>query len=444
MNLEILDAFQKRDQIAWVGSGGKTSLIFSICKAIFKASIITTTTHLAIEQSSLASRHFRCANPTDWITENKIIEGVTLITKESDDLETSRLQGYSSSELTGLSNYCLQNEIPLFIEADGSRQRPLKAPASHEPQIPVFVNKVCIVLGLGGLGKPITEDWVHRPQNFSLVSNKKSNQVIEVDDIFHYLIHANGGSKSIPSGVEKILFLNQIDLVKDKESILILAEKCRPFFDHIFISSVNQITNELEIYAHFGKFACVLLAAGESKRFGSPKQLAPWNGKTFIRTIIEKVKTIDPSEFLVIVGAFSELVMKEIDDFSSIKIIHNPDWNTGQASSVKIGVENLSNDVEAVIFILVDQPQIDVKTIRNLVISYATTNANIIAYSYNDTARHPILFSKILFPELKNLSGNSGGKQLFDANPPLFLKFEDPKQAVDFDRPEDLRNYLES
>jgi molybdenum cofactor cytidylyltransferase len=444
MNLELLDVFQKKDQIAWVGSGGKTSLIFSIAKAIYNSSIITTTTHLALEQLRLANRHFRCDNPTEWITENKNIDGVTLITKEPDDLETNRLQGYLPSELTGLSVYCLQNDIPLFIEADGSRQRPLKAPASHEPQIPEFVNKVCIVLGLGGLGKTISDEWVHRPQIFSKIINKKSNLVIEIDDIFEYLIHPNGGLKSISTGVEKILFLNQIDLVENKESIMVLAEKCRPYFDHILISSVDQKTNELEIYAHFGKIACILLAAGESKRFGSPKQLAHWNESTFIRTIIEKVKTINPSEFLVIVGAFSELIMTEIDDFPTIKIIHNPDWKTGQASSVRIGVENLSNDVEAVIFFLVDQPQIDVITIRKLVISYATTNAKIIAYSYNGMARHPILFSKQLFPELKKLSGISGGKQLFDANPPLFLTFKDPNQALDFDSREDLKNYMES
>ncbi len=444
MNLELLDYFQKKDQIAWVGSGGKTSIIFSICNAIYKSSIITTTTHLAVEQSRLASNHFRYENPSDFIIENNNIVGVTLITKNTDDFETRRLQGYLPSELAGLSDYCLQKNLPLFIEADGSRQRPLKAPAMHEPQIPIFVNKVCIVLGLGGLGKPLNEDWVHRPYIFSEIIKKNSNQEIEINDIFDYLINPNGGLKSIPFGVEKILFLNQIDLVETKELILILAERLRPYFDQIFISSVNQKTNELEIYAHFGKLACVLLAAGESKRFGSPKQLAPWNGKTFIRTIIEKVNIFHPSEFLVIVGAFSELIMNEIDDFSSIKVIHNQDWKTGQASSVKTGVENLTNGIEAVIFLLVDQPQIEVKTIRDLIISYATTNANIVAYQYSGAARHPILFSRKLFPELRNLSGNSGGKQLFHAYPPLFLKFKDPKQAADFDSWEDLRNYTES
>lgn len=444
MNLELLDYFQLNDQIAWVGSGGKTSLIFSICKAIYKSSIITTTTHLAVEQSRLAFNHFKYENPSDLINEINNIEGVTLITKKIQDLEKLRLQGFLPSELAELSDYCLQNNLPLFIEADGSRQKPIKAPAAHEPQIPLFINKVCIVLGLSGLGKPINEEWVHRSQNFCAIVNKESNQKIEIDDIFEYLIHPNGGSKSIPSGTEKILFLNQIDLVESKESILILAERLRPYFDQIFISSVNQKTNELEIYAHFGKLACVLLAAGESKRFGSPKQLASWNGKTFIRTIIEKVKTIYPSEFLVIVGAFSDLIMNEIDDFSSIKVIHNQDWKTGQASSVKTGVENLTNGIEAVIFFLVDQPQIEVKTIRDLVISYATTNTNIIAYQYSGAARHPILFSRKLFPELRNLSGNSGGKQLFQANPPLFLTFKDPKQAYDFDSWEDLRNYMES
>ncbi len=51
----------------------------------------------------------------------------------------------------------------MIIEADGARKLPIKAPAEHEPVIPEFVNTVITVIGLSGLGKPLTEEWVHRP-----------------------------------------------------------------------------------------------------------------------------------------------------------------------------------------------------------------------------------------------------------------------------------------
>jgi len=444
MRIESFDIFNKSDQIAWTGSGGKSSLIFSICKSVFPKSIVTTTTHLAKDQSNLASRHHNCDNPMDPFLNGTILDGTTLITKETEISQWDRLQGFYPSELIELSSFCHQNEVPLFIEADGSRQKPLKAPKENEPQIPDFVNKVCVVVGLNGLGKPLDENWVHRVQNFSAIIEKSRNETISLDDIYRYITNFNGGIKSIPAHAQKILFLNQFDMIEEKESIYLLAEKCRPFYDHIFISSVNQITNEIEIFAHFGKIACILLAAGESSRFGSPKQLANWNGKTFIRTIIEKIVLTNPSEFLVIIGAFHELIINEINDFSNVKIIKNPNWSSGQASSVNIGVENLSVETEAVIFLLVDQPQIEVKNVRDLIIAFAKTNENIIAYNFQGKARHPVLFSKKLFNALCNLSGNSGGKQLFSKNPPLFLIFEDPKQARDFDTPEDLKNYWES
>jgi len=438
MKLSELDVFHSDDQIAWVGSGGKTSLIFSSIQELYDSAVVTTTTHLSTSQASLATQHIEFHQLIDNFNERILKHQVTLITGGSDEKQSGKLKGFLPDELQNLSTYCFNNSIPLFIEADGARLRPIKAPAVHEPQIPDFVTKVCVVTGLGGLFKPLSEENIHRPELFSLITGKSKNQIIDTEDIFKYLTSGEGGLKAIPTSSQRILFLNQIDLIDDKENILLLALRCKPFFDHVFITSVNQKSFDLDIYAHFGKLSCILLAAGESRRFGSPKQLAVWDKRSFIKTIIEKIIKTCLNPNFVILGAFKDLVFTELHEYTTLNLLVNPDWKTGQASSVRVGIQALPLEVEAVIFLLVDQPQISIELINKLIIAYAVSKKKIISYRYRGKNRHPVLFSKPLFASLMKIEGNSGGRQLFESNPPEFIEITDPIQSLDFDTPEDL------
>jgi len=438
MILKELNVFHSDDQIAWVGSGGKTSLIFSVVKEMFDTAVVTTTTHLSILQASLAKQHIEIHRKKDNFPEKILKHQVTLITSGPDGKQAGKLKGFLPEELYDLSTYCSQNSIPLFIEADGARLRPLKAPALHEPQIPEFVTKVCVVIGLEGLYKPLSEENIHRPEIFSVITGKLPNQIVEPEDIFKYLTSEYGGLKAIPTTSQRILFLNQIDLINNKEEILLLALRCKPFFDNVFLTSVNQESQDLEIYAHFGKIGCILLAAGESKRFGSPKQIAKWEDKSFIKTIIEKILKTSLNPFFVILGAFKDLILAELYEYTSLNILINPDWKTGQASSVRVGIESMPNDVEAVVFLLVDQPQINIESINKLIIAYAVSKGKIISYRYKGSNRHPVLFSKPLFSNLMLIGGSAGGRQLFETYPPEFIEITDPFQSIDFDTQEDL------
>ncbi|PKN85631.1 MAG: putative selenium-dependent hydroxylase accessory protein YqeC [Chloroflexi bacterium HGW-Chloroflexi-8] len=438
MKLSELDVFHSDDQIAWVGSGGKTSLIFSSIQELFDTAVVTTTTHLATSQASLASQHIQFHQITDHFEENILSHQVTLFTGGSEEEEVDKLRGFLPNELQNLSKYCFTNKIPLFIEADGARLKPIKAPAAHEPSIPDFVTKVCVVIGLEGLFKPLSEVNIHRPELFSVITGKLKNQVIDTEDIFKYLTSEDGGLKGIPTSSQKVLFLNQFDLIDDKDEILVLALRCKTFYDHVFITSVNQDSHKLDIYAHFGKIGCILLAAGEAKRFGFPKQLAMWENKSFIRTIIDKLLTTSLSPIFVILGAFSDIVYSELHGYANLNTLVNQDWKTGQASSVKLGINTLPHEVEAVIFLLVDQPQISIELINNLIISYAVSKKAIISYRFKGSNRHPVLFSKSLFSSLSKIEGNSGGRQLFETYPPEFIEISDPIQSLDFDTPEEL------
>ncbi len=158
--------FSHSSNIAFVGAGGKTTALFQLARELPSPVIVTATTHLGAWQIPLADEHFVVTEVKDLGSFNP--RGVTLVTGE---FEKDRTKGVQSEVLSWLREVGEKHQIPLLIEADGARQKPLKAPAQHEPAIPEFVETVVVVAGLSGLGKTINEENVHRPEIFSRLAD---------------------------------------------------------------------------------------------------------------------------------------------------------------------------------------------------------------------------------------------------------------------------------
>ena len=171
--------------------------------------------------------------------------------------------------------------------------------------------------------------------------------------------------------------------------------------------------------ADFDDVGCILLAAGESKRFGSPKQLAKWHGNTFLETVLNNISATTLKPVIVVTGAYQASLNSITSNYKNIINIFNPKWKNGQSESIKIGVETIKKYVNAVVFLLVDQPQISSEMINQILIEYACTKTNIIAYEYQGKLRHPVLFSSVTFDDLLCIQGDSGGRQLFKKYSPL-------------------------
>ena len=143
--MELIRALRIKDQprLALVGAGGKTSVLFSIAREYSSPVIVTASTHLELEQTRLADLHI-VLNTIDDVNslEYKPPSGVILVTGPVAGVRTT---GLSVEILSWLDQYCRYHELPMLIEADGSRRCPLKAPAPHEPPIPNFVDTVVVV-----------------------------------------------------------------------------------------------------------------------------------------------------------------------------------------------------------------------------------------------------------------------------------------------------------
>lgn len=182
--------------------------------------------------------------------------------------------------------------------------------------------------------------------------------------------------------------------------------------------------------------SAIILAAGTSKRFGQPKQLLIWKGKPLVRHVTEAALQSGISEVKIIVGEDNELITQVLKDLPVI-IVKNYQWQEGQSTSVKAGVVSLDQQCRAAIFLLADQPNVKPELISILIASHKHTQAPIIAPRFNGHPGNPVLFDQITFPDLQNITGDAGGRQIFHNYPVLYIDWNDQSTFLDIDTEED-------
>jgi len=432
---------ESNSRIAFVGAGGKTSAMFRVARQLAAPVICMNTTHLTVDQSRLADQHFVVTNPAELtaIFKNPV-SGVLLLT--GPEADRKRLSGVTERIADEILNYADQLSLPLLIEADGSRQLPLKAPASHEPPIPPWVNHVVYMIGLTGLNQPLREECVFRSELFSQLSDIKLGDPVGMDAIGKFLVHPEGGLKNFPSAARKTVYFNQLDVLENQNFWLSpIMDLVKNAYDSILIGSVHA-QNEQVSY-RFEKIAGIILAAGGGVRMGRTKQLLAWRGKPMIRQIAEKAlkSGMDP---VVVVTGFDAHKVAEALEGMAVQIIFNPGWESGQASSITVGVENLSDGVGAAVFLLSDMPGIPMDILHEEIRIHQTENLSILCPRVDNQRVNPVLFDRSTFNDLMCLTGDTGGRQLFDRYSIRWLDWTESAAFLDVDTPEDYQKLLES
>ncbi len=94
------------------------------------------------------------------------------------------------------------------VEADGSKGRPFKAPAAHEPVIPEGADVVCAVIGAGVLGRPLDERSVHRPEIAAQVGGAAIGDEVTPELAARVLMSEGGGRKGVPESAEFVVLVS--------------------------------------------------------------------------------------------------------------------------------------------------------------------------------------------------------------------------------------------
>ena len=441
--MEIQKALRlgKAPRVALVGSGGKTQTMFRLARELSKPVLVTTTTHLSLSQANLADQHHILRSDSDLPSVLNVIDNNGIVLLTGPEGPDERYIGVDGNILDRLLKVCDVNGWGLLIEADGSRQKPLKAPADYEPVIPTFVDTVVVVAGLIGVGKPLTEEWVHRPSIFQGLSGIVSGEPITLEGVSIVLNHPEGGLKNIPNNARAIAQLNQADNVERRSLSLKLAKKIVPPYHAAITTSMT--TEEGPALAVHEKVAGVILAAGEARRFGKPKQVLEWRGLALVRRVAETAIKADLDPVIVVTGAYENEVTNALSGVR-VQIVHNEAWKSGQSASLQAGVDQIPEHCGGVVFLLADQPWVTVELIRTVMDSHARGLAPIVAPLVDGDRANPVLFDRRVFTDLLEIKGDVGGRALFSRYPIEYVTWHDRNVLLDIDTQADFDQLMHS
>jgi len=176
----------------------------------------------------------------------------------------------------------------------------------------------------------------------------------------------------------------------------------------------------------------LILAAGDARRFGSPKQLAKYGGNCLLERVMIQAEAACPGRVKVVLGAHADKITAELAIIPERVVINNH-WRQGLASSIRAGIESLPSGTSAALFLLGDQPLLESHHIKQIVDVWSNSRSSIVASHYDETVGVPALFPRDLFNELCALSADMGAKAIIKRYADRLKTIDLPEAALDID-----------
>lgn len=176
------------------------------------------------------------------------------------------------------------------------------------------------------------------------------------------------------------------------------------------------------------------------------KPLLIWFGQSLVEYQVASLLEGGVDSVIVVTGARADRLRPLMDGMELIKVVHNPDYATGKASSVRVGAASLSNECDAVMLLAVDQPR-PAWVVKKVLDSHRSTNALITSPKYSGHGGHPLVFSASLIGELKSVSDeHEGVRELMSrhAEEVNNVQFDSSIVRLDLNTPEDYVAALNS
>jgi molybdenum cofactor cytidylyltransferase len=163
--------------------------------------------------------------------------------------------------------------------------------------------------------------------------------------------------------------------------------------------------------------AAAILAAGESRRMGFPKALMEVRGATFVENLLRATEHPRIELRRVVLGAGAAQIQAQLG-LSDAQVVINPDWESGQLSSIQCAVRNfLPFDPEAIIICPVDHPLISARLVEELIRAFDFQRRAVTLPTYQGRRGHPVIFRRDLFDELLQASAGIGAREVVWAHP---------------------------
>ena len=175
--------------------------------------------------------------------------------------------------------------------------------------------------------------------------------------------------------------------------------------------------------------SAILLAAGQSKRMnGENKLTKEIQGIPLIKHSVKNILASSINELIIVLGHQKEIIEKLIDRNEKIKFVFNKDFENGMASSIKTGLNNLSEKTEAFFICLGDMPMVNHDIYNQLIKS--KDNKEIIVPTYKGQQGNPVLFAKSMKEKIMVITTDVGAKKILELNKDKILNLEIDDQSI--------------
>ncbi len=206
--------------ISLCGAGGKTTLMFAIGRELVAAGrrvLLTTTTRIAAEEAEGPWPLVVARDPAEALgAALRAVEeapggrrGGAVVAVSGPAAEGTKYAGFPPGAVDGWKAGRAFDHV--LVEADGAARRPLKAPAAHEPVVPLATDVLVMVAGLDGLGRPLDERTVFRSARWAELTGLAAGAPVTAESLAAVVVHPDGLGRGCPAGARRVLFLNRAD-----------------------------------------------------------------------------------------------------------------------------------------------------------------------------------------------------------------------------------------
>ena len=187
--------------------------------------------------------------------------------------------------------------------------------------------------------------------------------------------------------------------------------------------------------------AGLILAAGESSRMGTDKATLTYRDRTFLELVVQTLREIDIERIAVVLGHHAQEIQRHVK-IEAAQVVINPDYKSGQTSSLQVGLRSLiADNLEAIVLCLVDHPAVSAETVRRLVATFRECGAPLVIPTCRGRRGHPVLIGRQVFDELLRLASDTGADSVLRKyrQATQFVEVEDEGVVIDVDDPESYR-----
>ena len=233
--------------ISLVGGGGKTTLMFSLAAELarIEETVLTTTTTKIFEPTEEQSAHVIVSEDPE-----EVLRKSAAFLHHTTHITAAREWLVSKGKLAGFKPDTIDFFMKkggfkwILVEADGAFQKPIKAPAEHEPVIPECSTCVIAVVGLDAIGKPLDDQWVFRPRLYSRVTGVSLGSPVTERSVASVILDDRGLMKGCPPDTGRIVFLNKAEgeerLIAGERVAFLLKKEGKGKIDRILIGSAEE------------------------------------------------------------------------------------------------------------------------------------------------------------------------------------------------------------